>query len=109
MGGTSEQPVTRQFHSFAEFYPYYLTEHRHPICRELHFVGSTLALIWLSALIITGDPWCLPAALVSGYGFAWLGHFAFEKNRPATFKYPVYSLIGDWVMYWQMLGGRLPG
>ncbi|MBV8665826.1 MAG: DUF962 domain-containing protein [Burkholderiaceae bacterium] len=98
--------IHEKFESFAEFYPYYLSEHSNRICRELHFVGSTLVLACLVALILTANPWWFPAALVCGYGFAWIGHFAFEKNRPATFRHPLYSLMGDWVMYWQMLTGQ---
>lgn len=96
------------FRSFAEFYPFYLAEHSNPICRRLHFLGSSLALLCLLALLITGHwPWLL-AAIVSGYGFAWLGHFVFEKNRPASFKRPLYSFRGDWVMWRDMLLGRIP-
>jgi hypothetical protein len=96
----------KEYASFADFYPAYLSEHANRISRELHFAGSTLALICLAALLITGNLWWLPAALASGYGFAWIGHFAFEKNRPATFRHPLYSFMGDWVMYWQMLTGQ---
>lgn len=95
------------YSSFREFYPFYLSEHRNATCRRLHFVGSTLVLILLAAMIWTGQWgwwWLLP---LTGYGFAWLGHFFFEKNRPATFKYPFYSFAGDWVMYAQILGGRI--
>jgi len=93
--------------SFAEFYPTYLSQHSHRICRRMHFIGSTLALLALLALAVTGNPWWLLAALLCGYGFAWAGHFAFEKNRPATFRQPLYSLMGDWVMYYQMLRGKI--
>lgn len=95
-----------KYASFSEFYPDYLSEHSNRTCRELHFVGSTLALLCLGALLLTGNPWWLAGALVAGYGFAWVGHFVFEKNRPATFKHPFYSFMGDWVMYWQMLTGQ---
>jgi hypothetical protein len=95
-------------HSFAEFYPLYLSEHRNLTCRRLHFVGSTLALLCLWCLAWTREPAFIVAALVCGYGFAWIGHFVFEKNRPATFRYPVYSLLGDWVMYWQLLTRKIP-
>jgi hypothetical protein len=98
--------VDKHYASFAEFYPTYLSEHSNRTCRELHFAGSTLALLCLAALILTGNLWWLLAALASGYGLAWIGHFAFEKNRPATFKHPLYSFMGDWVMYWQMLTGQ---
>jgi len=94
-----------EFASFAEFYPVYLAEHSNRTNRELHFVGSTLALLCLAALLLTGSLWWLLGALVSGYGFAWIGHFLVEKNQPATFRHPVYSFMGDWVMYWQMLTG----
>ncbi|WP_454763623.1 Mpo1-like protein [Cupriavidus campinensis] len=99
---------SREFESFATFYPYYLNEHRNRTCRRLHFVGSTLALLCLVALVATGNPWWLLGAVVSGYAFAWVGHFAFEKNRPATFRHPLYSLMGDWVMYANTLRGRIP-
>jgi hypothetical protein len=95
------------YSSFREFYPFYLSEHRNASCRRMHFVGSTLVLILLGAMIWTGRWswwWLLP---ITGYGFAWIGHFFFEKNRPATFKHPFYSFAGDWVMYAQILGGRI--
>ena len=97
----------QQFHSFAEFYPYYLDEHRDRNCRRLHFVGSLLVLMVLAGVLMTGAWLWLLAVPVIGYGFAWLGHFLFEKNRPATFKYPLYSLMGDWVMFRDILIGRI--
>lgn len=93
--------------TFAEFYPLYLAEHRQPRNRRLHFIGSTLALVCLFFLLFTGDLWWLPAAVVCGYAFAWVGHFFVERNRPATFKRPLFSLMGDWVMWWQMLTLRI--
>ena len=99
--------MSARFASFAEFYPFYLAEHRNPTCRKLHFAGSTLVLVLLVAFLATANPWFLLAIPIAGYGFAWVGHFAFEKNRPATFKYPVYSLMGDWVMYWQLATGKI--
>lgn len=98
----------KRFTSFAEFYPFYLGEHANRSCRRLHFVGSTLALACLAMLLATGRPRYLLLGLVAGYGFAWIGHFAFEKNRPASFKRPLYSFIGDWVMYKDMWTGRIP-
>ncbi|HZW14229.1 MAG TPA: DUF962 domain-containing protein [Noviherbaspirillum sp.] len=98
--------LQKEFSSFAEFYPFYLSEHSNRTCRELHFVGSTLALFFVATTLLTGNLWWLLAALVGGYAFAWIGHFVFEKNRPATFKHPIYSFMGDWVMYWQMLTGQ---
>ena len=101
------QAHTKEFASFADFYPFYLNEHRNRTCRRLHFVGSTVALACLVTLLVTGNAWWLLAALVSGYAFAWVGHFGFEKNRPATFKHPFYSLMGDWVMYAAILRGKI--
>ena len=97
----------REFSSFAEFYPFYLGEHAKRATRRLHFLGSSLALLCLAALVFTADPWWFAAALIAGYGFAWLAHLVFEKNRPATFRYPLYSLMGDWVMFWQILTGKI--
>jgi hypothetical protein len=95
------------FRSFSEFYPYYLSEHQNPVCRLLHFIGSTLVLVILVTLVVTGlwGYWWL--MLLAGYGFAWVGHFTFEHNKPATFKYPFYSLAADWVMYKDFLTGQL--
>ncbi|NVK23581.1 MAG: DUF962 domain-containing protein [Gammaproteobacteria bacterium] len=93
--------------SFADFYPYYLREHRHPICRMLHYIGSILVLIVLGFALLTAQYillWLLP---IIGYGFAWVGHFFVEKNRPATFTYPIYSLMGDWVMLKDFLTGQI--
>ncbi|CAJ0713863.1 hypothetical protein LMG6871_00917 [Ralstonia edaphis] len=99
---------TRHFGSFAEFYPYYLSEHQDRTCRRLHFAGSTVALACLFLLVFTGSLWWLLGAAVSGYAFAWVGHFGFEKNRPATFRHPFYSLMGDWVMYRDIWTGKIP-
>jgi hypothetical protein len=95
------------FRSFAEFYPFYLTEHRHPVSRVLHYIGTWGAVLCLIALVTTGEPWFLPGALVCGYSFAWVGHFGFERNRPATFRHPFYSLAGDFRMWWQLNLGKL--
>ena len=97
----------KKFDSFAEFYPFYLSEHSDRTCRRLHFAGSTLALLCLVALVVTRNPWWLLAALVCGYGFAWVGHFVFEKNQPASFRQPLYSLMGDWKMFWQIATGKI--
>ncbi|ANJ72108.1 DUF962 domain-containing protein [Ralstonia insidiosa] len=102
---TTETPT---FSSFAEFYPFYLGEHQDRTCRRLHFVGSSIALVCLILLIFTGNLWWLLGAAVSGYAFAWVGHFGFEKNRPATFRHPIYSLMGDWVMYRDIWTGKIP-
>lgn len=97
----------KRFGGFREFYPYYLDEHRNRICRRLHFIGSWLVLAALALALATADGRFLLLMPLFGYGFAWVGHFAFEKNRPATFKHPLYSLMGDWVMFADILRGRL--
>ena len=98
---------TAQFRSFTEFYPYYLGEHSNPTCRRLHFVGTSLVIALLAYTIGSGK-WLLLLALpVFGYGFAWVGHFFFEKNRPATFTHPLYSLIGDFAMFRDILLGKI--
>jgi hypothetical protein len=99
--------MAKEYRTFQAFYPYYLAEHRDPVCRRLHFIGSMLVLIMTLYIVLTGNwklIWLLP---VLGYGFAWLGHFFFEKNTPATFTYPLYSLIGDWVMFKDILTGKI--
>ncbi|HEV2680948.1 MAG TPA: DUF962 domain-containing protein [Rhodanobacter sp.] len=95
------------FSSFAEFYPFYLSEHSNRICRRLHFIGSSLVIAVVVLAVLSGQPRWLWLAPVAGYGCAWIGHYGFEKNRPATFKHPLYSLLGDWVMYGQMLRGKI--
>ena len=95
------------FGSFDEFYPYYLAEHSNRNCRRLHFVGSWLVLAVLAWAMVSRNPWWLLATPLIGYGFAWVGHFVVEKNRPATFKYPAWSLAGDWVMFKDILIGRV--
>lgn len=102
------QPTNKPFKSFAEFYPFYLGEHSNKVCRILHYIGSLGALAFLTTAIISGQYSWLLAALVMGYGFAWIGHFFFEHNRPATFQYPLWSFMGDWVMLKDFLLGRLP-
>lgn len=97
----------RQFSSLREFYPYYLSEHSNVNCRRLHFLGSTLVLILLAYAIVSRNALWVLAALFCGYGFAWIGHFFFEHNRPATFKYPLYSFICDWIMYGQIWIGKV--
>lgn len=98
---------TQSFSSFAEFYPYYLQEHANVTCRLLHFIGSCLVLGVIVLTIFTAQYNYLFALPVIGYGFAWLGHFFFEHNRPATFKHPLYSLMGDWVMFKDILIGKV--
>ena len=92
---------------FRGFHAFYLSEHANRTCRQLHFVGTSLVLAFLTVAVVTGQWRWLWGMPVAGYGFAWVGHFVFEKNRPATFQRPLFSLVGDWVMYWQMLTGRI--
>jgi hypothetical protein len=99
--------MSQRYESFREFYPFYLSEHANPTCRRLHFVGTTLVIAFLATAFLTRNAWWLVGALVAGYGFAWIGHFFFEHNRPATFTYPVYSFIGDWVMFKDLLTGKI--
>ena len=102
------QPATEErFASFEAFYPHYIREHSNRTCRRIHVVGSALVLGVLAVAIVTLNPWWLLAMPVIGYGFAWVGHFFFEHNRPATFKHPVYSLMGDWVMFADILRGKV--
>ncbi|HEY0682940.1 MAG TPA: Mpo1-like protein [Steroidobacter sp.] len=97
----------KSFETFAEFYPFYLAEHSNRTCRRFHFIGSTLALACLGLLIATGKLYWLAVGLVCGYGFAWIGHFVFEKNKPASFRRPLYSFRGDWAMYRDIWLGRI--
>ncbi|WP_444897123.1 Mpo1-like protein [Microbulbifer sp. ANSA003] len=97
----------QKFESFREFYPFYLQEHSNLTCRRLHFFGTSLVFATIIAAVVTSNMLWLAVTPVAGYGFAWIGHFFFENNRPATFKYPFYSFIGDFVMFKDMLIGRI--
>ena len=99
--------MSTRFASFREFYPFYLGEHANRTCRRLHFVGSCGVLALVGVAIVQRNAWWLLAALLCGYGFAWVGHFFFELNRPATFKHPIYSFMGDWAMFVDILRGRV--
>lgn len=90
-----------------EFYPYYLREHQNPTCRLLHYLGSCLALTAVAAAIWQQNAWLSLLAPISGYGFAWVGHYFFEGNKPATFKYPTLSFIGDWIMLKDFITGQI--
>lgn len=98
---------TKRFNTFAEFYPYYLSEHNNSTCRRLHFIGTSLVILIFALALVVGTWSWLIALPVAGYGFAWVGHFFFEKNRPATFQHPLYSLFGDFVMYRDMMLGKV--
>ncbi|HIP27420.1 MAG TPA: DUF962 domain-containing protein [Flavobacteriaceae bacterium] len=93
--------------TYKEFYKFYLTEHSNYTCRLLHIIGTTIVLALLLTTIIHLNPYWLIFVPLSGYGFAWIGHFVFEKNVPATFKYPLWSLKSDFKMYFDVVGGKL--
>lgn len=99
--------MQRQYTSFGAFWPYYLREHSQPRTRALHYVGTTLAVAVALFAVVTGRWLWLLALPVAGYFFAWLAHFTVEKNRPATFTYPLWSLAADFRMWWLWLTGRL--
>jgi hypothetical protein len=93
--------------SFRDFWPYYVGEHQRPLTRGLHYAGTTGVILSVAAALATRRWGLLALAPLFGYGFAWAGHFFIEKNRPATFKYPLYSLAADFVMYGKMLRGKM--
>jgi hypothetical protein len=96
------------FRNFEEFYPFYLGEHADRTSRRLHVIGTSAAVLQMLTAVLLREPLLLLSALVTGYGFAWVGHYVFEKNRPATFKYPLYSLRGDFRMAREVFSGRIP-
>ena len=100
--------MSKGYSSFSEFYPFYLSEHQNRTCRRLHFFGTSLSIGFIVLAVKAANPWWLLASLVCGYAIAWIGHFFFEKIRPATFRNPFYSFAGDWVMYKDILVGRIP-
>ena len=97
----------KKYKTFWEFYPYYLTEHSLPVNRTLHFIGTGLVIGLLIAGIVTGRGLFFILIPIAGYGFAWFGHFFLERNKPATFTYPLYSLGSDFVMFWDILTGQI--
>lgn len=98
--------MEKKYNSLKEFYPYYLTEHSDATCRVLHFIGTFLVFGLLFSAIFTQIWWLLALIPVVGYGFAWVGHFFFEKNKPATFQYPGYSLASDFILFFDLLTGK---
>lgn len=102
---TDEGPM--RFTDFSEFWPYYLSQHRDVRCRMFHFGGTSSAATLLVVGLLSMDGFWFLMGIVSGYAWAWFGHFKFEKNRPATFRHPVYSFVGDLKMFWMMLHGEL--
>jgi hypothetical protein len=107
MTGTTLGPNAGPFAHFRDFYPFYLTEHRHPTSRRLHVVGTGLVIATVVTALATQKLVLLWLVPLLGYGFAWVGHFFFEKNRPATFRHPFYSLAGDFVMFKDVVTGRI--
>jgi hypothetical protein len=96
------------YRTFREFYPFYLSEHANRISRRLHFAGTSIAVVLLVAAALLRAGWLIVAAVVQGYALAWVGHFFYEHNKPATFKYPRFSLMGDWRLWWEILTGKIP-
>ena len=97
---------TKRYRTFAEFYPFYLSEHQNATSRRLHFVGTSIALVLVVDALLFGRWWLVPVALLQGYAFAWVGHFFFEHNRPAMFKHPLFSFMGDWRLWWEIVVGK---
>ena len=97
-----------EYRSFREFYPAYLAEHKERSTRRLHFGGTLIVIVALAVALLKRDARWLLLAPLFGYGLAWIGHFVFERNRPATFRHPLSSLAGDFVMFKDILLGRLP-
>lgn len=93
--------------TFEDFWPFYVSQHRRHGTRVMHFVGTTLGLLFLVRALSTGNAIFVLSGLAAAYGFAWAGHFFIEKNRPATFTYPVWSFVGDFKMYGLMLQGKM--
>ncbi|MBL32874.1 MAG: hypothetical protein CMD79_03200 [Gammaproteobacteria bacterium] len=95
-----------RYKTFKEFYPYYISEHESKYTKLLHFIGTSVGIFFLIIFLISFEFMYLLFALISGYAFAWIGHFFIEKNKPATFKYPFYSFIGDHKMFIEILQGK---
>lgn len=98
--------MAHRIKSYSEFYQYYLTEHQNKASRILHFIGTFLVFVLLVLAIVQGWGWRWILVPVVGYGFAWIGHAFFEKNKPATFKYPFWSLISDFKLFFEILFGK---
>jgi hypothetical protein len=99
--------MDKQFQSFAEFYPFYLSEHTNTVNRRLHFFGKISLLLVAILFLLTWNWLFLMAIPLVGYGFSWTGHFLFEQNKPAAFSNPLYSFIGDCVMAKDILSRKV--
>ena len=104
---TDRADAPARYATFADFYPFYISEHANPISRRLHVVGTGLVVLCLIAGLLADARFFILAPIV-GYAFAWVGHFFFEKNRPATFTYPLWSLMGDFRMAFEVVTGKRP-
>ncbi len=96
-----------RFSGFRDFWPFYLSQHLHPVCRGLHYLGTLIGLALLGSFLVSQRFELVPLAFVPGYAFAWVGHFGFERNRPATFRYPLWSFFGDFFMLWRWFRGKI--
>jgi hypothetical protein len=99
--------MKKRFQSFEEFWPFYVSEHSKKLTRDFHFVGTSAALACLAGGLLTPNRWLIPLSLVAGYGPAWFSHFFIEKNRPATWTYPTWSLAADLLMWGKMIAGTM--
>lgn len=101
--------MTRKAQNYSEFWDFYVAEHSRPLTRLLHFVGTSIGIAFLIYFVARGQWYFFPAFFIIGYAFAWFAHFAVEKNRPASFRYPFWSFISDFKMMWYMVTGRMGG
>ena len=96
----------KKYKTLKEFYPYYLSEHEHKTTKLFHFVGTSFSIVFFIFFVVELNPIYILFALLSGYGFAWVSHFFVEHNKPATFTYPLLSLMSDYIMFWEILRGK---
>jgi hypothetical protein len=99
--------IKHRYNSFQEFWPFYVAEHSKPGTRWLHLIGTVTGIAVMVYFILSGRWWLFPLGLIPGYGAAWFAHFVIEKNRPATFQYPLWSFMGDYKMIAMMVTGRM--